>query len=145
MSLPETCENRDTNTPRLASGRLYTNSDELPNNKHRRAGRLYVIEKVSGLIKVGIAMNARKRAMELECANGERFRQFWVSPMCFNFAAVEANLHDRMKRYRAIGEWFNVPFAVVVGMARQCSYDRLSRYAEVRALAAAAAMIKPPP
>lgn len=68
----------------------------------------------------------------------------WISPFCTNAAHVEATLHERMKSYRALGEWFRVPFDIVVGMARQSPYEVRSRYEEVRLLAEAAEMVRPP-
>lgn len=124
----------------MVSKRLYYSSEDLPSN----GSRVYVIGKSpEGPIKVGIAINPRKRVMELECANGIRFPAIWISPVCLNAGRVEILLHARMDRYRLVGEWFTIPFYIAVGMAAQCKYERVSRYARVRALAEIAARLKP--
>ena len=80
----------------------------------------------------------------MECANGERFPAIWISPLCRNYSRVEELLHERMGKYRAVGEWFRVPFPMALSMALACKYDAVSKYERVRVLGAVASDVKPP-
>ena len=80
---------------------------------------------------------------ELECTVGERFSLIWVSSQCFNYAKLEKKIHDRMRKYRRVGEWFGVPFLIAVEVARSYSYKGLSRKRRIEPLRAASERVKP--
>lgn len=126
--------------------KTYNRSDDMPNDEYDGLGYVYIIGRSqTGPVKVGISRNARKRVKELECAGGERFSFIWVSSQCFNYIQREKDLHEHMKDFRSVGEWFKVPFHIAVQVARLYSYKGLSRFKRVEALRDAANKVRPVP
>jgi hypothetical protein len=79
--------------------------------KHQDGGFLYVVSfKRQGPTKVGITTQPRSRIEALERSAGEKLDFVFLSPECTNYAFLEAEAKDALKRWARIGEWFNVPF-----------------------------------
>lgn len=129
----------------MHTNKVVTDSALLPYGIVAGYGYVYVVGKHEhGPTKIGITTNARKRVIDLENANGERFRHIWVSDRCSNFAAIEKQLHEKFSKYRTVGEWFFMPFALGMDAAAECQFDLMptddwDKWLKI------ANMIKPPP
>lgn len=98
---------------------------------HRQRVLYVVATSRAGPVKVGIAVDPKRRVRTLECAIGARLRMVWVSPPCAAARDVEALAHRRMAEHRTVGEWFNLPFDEAVGIAKSLTGRKLSRRARV--------------
>lgn len=59
-----------------------------------------------GLIKIGVADNAAKRARDLALASPDALRVLGVM-ICHNHGRLEADVHARFAHLRKHGEWFS--------------------------------------
>lgn len=65
---------------------------------------LYVMQAVSGRVKIGRTADPEKRRRSLETASGHRVFLIAALP---NMGRRELSIHIRLKAYRLIGEWFS--------------------------------------
>jgi hypothetical protein len=128
----------------IYTGIAHDSSDKIQPNPRPGYGYVYVIGKsADGPVKLGIAANARKRIKEIETMNGEKFGFIWVSPLASNYAEIESSAHERMRKFRGHGEWFNLPFQIGVRVAMDYDYRKFSFLRERRKLAIVANSVRP--
>lgn len=94
---------------------LYTDAHETrvesvsPGTAMARKGaqpgaHLYVMQAVTGLIKVGRSKNPQRRLRALEQSSGQRIKLLLVLD---GRGADERLIHAALAEYRTLGEWFN--------------------------------------
>lgn len=64
----------------------------------------------AGPIKIGSSKNPKKRIAELETSSGRHFLLCFVSEQATDYVEAEKSLHDKFKRDRMVGEWFDTSF-----------------------------------
>jgi predicted GIY-YIG superfamily endonuclease len=99
---------------------------------------VYLIQSLSGPVKIGIASSPVKRVKELQVGNFEDIRlEFsFVCPNMEAAIAVEALLHERYSSFRVRGEWYSVDIETIVKDVRwalhiAASIDGLNRFEHV--------------
>ena len=71
--------------------------------------QVYIIKNIDiPRIKIGISQNISERIKTLQNAGGCRMELIWSSCLIYNANYIEKLLHDRFKKYRYLGEWFNI-------------------------------------
>ena len=86
---------------------------------------VYVAAKAGfGPIKIGVAINVRRRITDLENANGQRFPLVWMSGAYQNFREIEGSAHSCLRPARLIGEWFDVDFDFAIRVVQDIAAGR---------------------
>ena len=76
---------------------------------------LYVIRNtITGLIKIGVTNNIKRRISQLECATGCELETVFCSVVADNTKEIEKELHQRFADFRQRGEWFDVDADLVI-------------------------------
>ena len=76
---------------------------------------VYVIKNpTTGLIKIGISDNIKRRVSQLQCASGCELEVVFCSPASDNSREIEKLAHNRFTEFRQYGEWFNMPSDLAV-------------------------------
>jgi hypothetical protein len=84
---------------------------------------VYVIKNsITGLIKIGITNNLKRRLNQLECATGCELEVVFCSPVSDNSKDLEKYLHTRFSDFRCRGEWFDVSSDLVVNAITQLDF-----------------------
>jgi len=86
--------------------------DDIPTvNSHRENGLgfVYIIESKYG-VKIGTAINPKRRIKQLQNASGAEFTRISLSPQCSVFKNIEKQLHKTFVCFRKIGEWFDIDY-----------------------------------
>jgi hypothetical protein len=122
---------------------------KLPVAGHYGGGFLYVVAfDLGGPSKIGITVRPRTRINELQHAAGRELMYAYLSPECTNYAALEAQIHERAKKagYHRIGEWFNIAFwdATKAVTLNKDHFNRVNTTRRNRNLAEVAESVRPP-
>lgn len=73
--------------------------------------QVYVLESVSGLVKIGITNKLKRRIREIETASGYKIVSQWSTKQSDLAREIEQAVHKILKDCREQGEWFSVDFA----------------------------------
>lgn len=71
---------------------------------------IYVVEKESGAVKIGISQDAEKRIRTLSKQGGFKIMNLFHTNPCSNAREIEHQMHIKYKEFRIDGEWFKVSF-----------------------------------
>lgn len=110
------------------SGTSIVPSTPSPRERRRRGepGKIegvYVIGRVGGPFKIGVATDPTKRLLELQTATAEPlFIWTFIRHPGIDAFRLESAVHKAVDKHRKIGEWFGLPledatFAIVRAMA----------------------------
>ena len=81
--------------------------------------QVYVIEQRPGYCKVGVSSNFPERLKSIEMQGGFKATRQYVSKPLLNGFIVENQTHERLEAFRAVGEWFSVPYEDAVAAVRE--------------------------
>lgn len=76
----------------------------------------FILGATSNLIKIGVANSAEQRLSNLRAGSSEELSLLAVV-LCPNRGELERDLHERFKRYRVRGEWFEPAPEIVTYIA----------------------------
>ena len=71
---------------------------------------IYVVEKESGAVKIGISQDVEKRIRTLSKQGGFKIMNLFYTNPCSNAREIEHQMHIKYKGFRIDGEWFKVSF-----------------------------------
>ncbi len=80
---------------------------------YNKPGFVYLFRKNNGLIKIGISSNPDKRLYKIRKQTGENVEilcKIWVE----NMGVKEREYHEKYKDYQKEGEWFDIPFNILI-------------------------------
>lgn len=75
---------------------------------------VYVVEKESGLVKIGVSGNVKNRIATLSMQGGFKVKNLYVTEECSNHYNLERIIHANLRDKRRIGEWFEMSFEEAV-------------------------------
>jgi hypothetical protein len=74
-------------------------------------------------IKIGITVNPTERAHQLRLAAGCEIDVVFHTGKYFNAQMLESKVHEQLKIYRYIGEWFNIDEQDAIESVKECEAD----------------------
>ena len=88
--------------------------------------RIYVLERERGKVKVGVSNRPRKRMLHLACQGGFEIKRTYESPIYGRTTIYELEriIHNKLSRYRFIGEWFKCGFDNAVKVVELTGAER---------------------
>ena len=78
-------------------------------------GFVYVFQ-FSDRVKIGFSARVEERKKQVEAAAGQRVIEVFSAPAP---AFVEKLAHDKLKQFRLVGEYFNIPFPEAVKVVKE--------------------------
>lgn len=91
------------------------------------AGKVYVIQSLTGLVKVGCSKDVERRKRAIENSSGTKILKVWDTEECSNYFQVERESHKVIHEFRIIGEWFNCSFDVAVFAVAE-SFEKFAEF-----------------
>lgn len=73
-------------------------------------GSVYIVQKKTGNIKIGVSKNPLERIEAIETHMGEYLNRKFVSEKNVFYKKIERKLHRHYKKHRILGEWFKIDF-----------------------------------
>ena len=84
------------------------------NDGEQSMKNVYVVEKESGLVKIGVSGNVKNRIATLSMQGGFKVKNLYVTEECSNHYNLERIIHANLRDKRRIGEWFEMSFEEAV-------------------------------
>ncbi|MDM8551805.1 GIY-YIG nuclease family protein [Desulfobacterales bacterium HSG2] len=93
-------------------------------------GFIYVIRNESGKVKIGKSRNPLQRARSLQMQGGFKTSEIFISNEIADYDKAEVVLHERLRDYKYIGEWFDIGFEEAVKAYYKIMQDRGTEFSE---------------
>lgn len=74
---------------------------------------------ITGLIKIGISNNPKKRMRGLESATGCKLQELIAIKMNGTARPLENKVHEELKDHRQLGEWFDCSESLAINTIRR--------------------------
>jgi hypothetical protein len=98
---------------------------EVPRKERGFGGYVYVL-KVGNKVKIGRSQDPFTRIKAISTQIGEIIESIHVTESCYNFEKIEIGMHEKFKKNRIQGEWFNADFDDVVDSLNNFNFEKIT-------------------